>query len=132
MLSYLLFNKLMETVDLGLEVCWQFLTHHCPCSDREVVALHDAVTPRRPDCKVIYSSPWQLPGRGDVTGQLTSLSRQHVVHAVICGLIPLSSGHLAFSPRLAFFVFFIVVGVTSAFCHSLTSFSLTPDFLSAA
>ena len=52
--SYLLFNELTETVDLGLEVCWQFLTHCCPCSDREVVALHEAVTPKRPACKVIY------------------------------------------------------------------------------
>jgi len=50
----LLLNELTETVKLGLEVCWQFLTHRFPCSDRETVALHEAVTPRRPACRVIY------------------------------------------------------------------------------
>jgi len=49
----LLFNELPETVDLGFSVCRQFLTHRCLCSDKEPVALHEAVTPRRPACRVI-------------------------------------------------------------------------------
>ena len=42
----LLFNELTETVELGLDVCWQFLTHRCPFSDREAFSSHETVTPR--------------------------------------------------------------------------------------
>lgn len=76
MLSYMRFNKVTKTVDLGLEVCWQFLAHRC-----------EEVTPRR--SKVIYinlvgnylSLEMQL---------LTSLSHQHSVQAPMCELVPLA------------------------------------------
>lgn len=46
-----------------------------------IVTLHEVVTPESPVCKVFsYSSSWQLPGRGDITTQLTVLARQHVIH----------------------------------------------------
>lgn len=50
----LLFNSFTETV----EVCWQFLIHQCQSSKSEcsgVTTLRpEAVTPRRPACRVIY------------------------------------------------------------------------------
>jgi len=119
--SYLLFNELTETVDLGLKVCWQFLTHRCLCSDREAVALHAAVTPIRPACKVIY-----IHLLGKYQGVETYMHRyvellgcyHKPLPAVRCSSTRLwtrssSSGHLAFGPRLAFFVFFIAVRLTS-------------------
>jgi len=45
------FNELMETVDLGLYLLYA-LIDSTVCVG--VTALHEAVTPRRPACKVIY------------------------------------------------------------------------------
>jgi len=92
--------------------------------------LHEAVTPRRPACKVIYIHLLGKAWRRNCTVD-------EPLPAVRCSSIHLwtrssSSGHLAFSPRLAFFVFLIAVRLTSAIRQSLTSFSLTPNFLSAA
>ena len=72
------FNELTDAVDLGLEVCRQFLT-------------------RTPACKVISI---HLPGKYQAV-EMHCPSLQHVVPAPTCGLVP-----PAFSRRLALCVFF--------------------------
>lgn len=97
-LSYLLFNKFMETVSL----VWQFWTQLCPCFDREAFALREAVTPSCSTHIVLYIHH---------LGNYRSMETLLVIKPLPAGLC--STTHMwtssSSSGHLAVFVFFIAM-----------------------